>query len=83
MFYAYFLNSKEIFVRSSDQSTRDLVRTINGAGWDYSKTRHPYFEIERPKGPYYCIYNRRHMAVCFDDHSTEEGYWRLRYQVAV
>ena len=57
MFYAYFLNSKEIFMRSSDQSTRDLVRTINGAGWDYSKTRHPYFEIERPKGAQKWFYN--------------------------
>jgi len=54
-----------------------------GAGWDYSKTRHPYFEIERPKGPHYCIYNRRHMACCFDDHSTEDGYWRLRQKAAV
>ena len=39
--------------------------------------------IERPKGPHYCVYNRRHMAVCFDDHSTEDGYWRLRQQAAV
>ncbi len=70
-------------MRSSDGKTRDLVTTMPGAGWDYSKTRHPYFEIERPKGPHYCIYNRRHMACCFDDHSTEDGYWRLRQQAAV
>ncbi|MEP1442024.1 MAG: aminomethyltransferase family protein [Hyphomicrobiales bacterium] len=70
-------------MRSSDGKTRDLVTSQPGAGWDYSKTRHPYFEIERPKGPHYCIYNRRHMAVCFDDHSTQEGYWRLRQKAAV
>ena len=70
-------------MRSSDRTTRDLIKTTNGAGWDYSQTRHPYFEIERSKGPHYCLYNRRHMAVCFDDHSTEEGYWWLRRQVAV
>ena len=70
-------------MRSSDGKTRDLVTTMPGAGWDYSKTRHPYFNIERPKGPHYCIYNRRHMACCFDDHSTEDGYWRLRQQAAV
>ena len=70
-------------MRSSDGKTRDLVTTMPGAGWDYSKTRHPYFEIERPKGPHYCIYNRRHMACCFDDHSTEDGYWLLRQRAAV
>ena len=70
-------------MRSSDGRTRDLVTTMPGAGWDYSKTRHPYFEIERPKGPHYCIYNRRHMACCFDDHSTEDGYWLLRQKAAV
>ncbi|MGI9351452.1 MAG: aminomethyltransferase family protein [Rhizobiaceae bacterium] len=70
-------------MRSSDGKTRDLVTTMPGAGWDYSKTRHPYFEIERPKGPHYCIYNRRHMVCCFDDHSTEDGYWQLRQQAAV
>ena len=70
-------------MRSSDGETRDLVTSQPGAGWDYSKTRHPYFEIERPKGPHYCIYNRRHMAVCFDDHPTEDGYWRLRQKAAV
>ncbi len=70
-------------MRSSDGETRDLVTTMPGAGWDYSQTRHPYHHIERPKGPHYCVYNRRHMAVCFDDHSTEDGYWRLRQQAAV
>lgn len=70
-------------MRSSDGKSRDLVTTMPGAGWDYSQTRHPYFEVERPKGPHYCIYNRRQMAVCFDDHSTEEGYWRLRQKAAV
>ena len=70
-------------MRCSDGKTRDLVTTQEGAGWDYAQTRHPYFEIERPMGPHYCLYNRRHMAVCFDDHSTEDGYWRLRQQAAV
>ncbi|KNG92498.1 hypothetical protein ATO11_17160 [Pseudaestuariivita atlantica] len=46
-------------------------------------TRHPYHRIEAPKGPHYCVYNRRHMAVCFDDHSTEDGYWLLRQKAAV
>ena len=70
-------------MRSSDGKTRNLVTSMPGAGWDYSLTRHPYHEIERPKGPHYCVYNRRHMACCFDDHSTEDGYWRLRQQAAV
>ena len=70
-------------MRSGDGKTRDLVTTMPGSGWDYAQTRHPYFEIERPKGPHYCVYNRRHMACCFDDHSTEDGYWRLRQKVAV
>ncbi len=70
-------------MRSSDGKTRDLVTTIPGAGWDYAQTRHPYHQIERPKGPHYCVYNRRHMACCFDDHSTEDGYWRLRRKAAV
>ncbi|NNF79673.1 MAG: aminomethyl transferase family protein, partial [Rhizobiales bacterium] len=52
-------------------------------GWDYALNRHPYHEIERPKGPHYCVYNRRHMACCFDDHSTEDGYWLLRQKAAV
>lgn len=70
-------------MRSSDGTMRDLVTSMPGAGWDYAQTRHPYHFIERPKGPHYCIYNRRHMAVCFDDHTTEDGYWRLRQQAAV
>ena len=59
-----------------------MVSDLPGAGWDYSITRHPYHEHERPKGAHYCVYNRRLMAVCFDDHSTEDGYWRLRQQAA-
>lgn len=70
-------------MRSSDGNTRDLLTSMSGAGWDYGLNRHPYHEIERPKGPHYCVYNRRHMACCFDDHTTEEGYWRLRQQAAV
>ncbi|MEM7214031.1 MAG: aminomethyltransferase family protein [Pseudomonadota bacterium] len=70
-------------MRSSDGKMRDLVTSQPGAGWDYSQTRHPYHFIERPKGPHYCVYNRRHMAVCFDDHSTEDGYWLLRQKAAV
>lgn len=70
-------------MRSSDGKTRDLVTTMPGAGWDYAQTRHPYHMIERPKGPHYCVYNRRHMACCFDDHSTEDGYWLLRQKAAV
>lgn len=68
---------------SSDGKTRDLVSTIPGAGWDFSLSRHPYHEIERPLGPHYCVYNRRLMAVCFDSKSTEDGYWRLRQKAAV
>ena len=68
---------------SSDGKTRDLVSTIPGAGWDYSLSRHPYHEIERPLGPHYCVYNRRLMACCFDQRDTEDGYWLLRQKVAV
>ncbi len=68
---------------SSDGNTRDLVTTMPGAGWDYSLSRHPYHEIERPKGPHYCVYNRREMACCFDDHTTEDGYWLLRQKAAL
>ncbi|MEM6310772.1 MAG: aminomethyltransferase family protein [Pseudomonadota bacterium] len=70
-------------MRSSDGTTRSVVKDIPGAGWDYSLTRHPYHEYERPKGAHYCVYNRRLMAVCFDDHTTEEGYWKLRREAAV
>ncbi len=68
---------------SSDGNTRDLVSSLAGAGWDYSLYRHPYHEIERPLGPHYCVYNRRLMACCFDQLSTEHGYWLLRQKVAV
>lgn len=68
---------------SSDGKTRDLVSSINGSGWDFSLSRHPYHEIERPFGPHYCVYNRRLMACCFDKLDTIEGYWRLRQKAAV
>ena len=68
---------------SSDGKTRDLVSTIPGAGWDFSLSRHPYHEIERPLGPHYCVYNRRLMACCFDKLLTEDGYWLLRQKAAV
>ena len=66
-------------MRSSDAKTRDLVTTRPGQGWDYGQTRHPYHMIERPKGPHYCLYNRRHMAVCFDDdlHRHHRGRRRM------
>ena len=70
-------------MRCSDGKTRDLITTQNGAGWDYSQTRHPYFEIERPLKPHYCLYNRRHMAVLFDAQSVEDGYWLLRQKAGV
>ncbi|MHC8509570.1 MAG: aminomethyltransferase family protein [Rhodospirillales bacterium] len=70
-------------MRCSDGEMRDLVVSTPGAGWDYAQTRHPYHMIERPKGPRYCVYNRRQMAVCFEDHSTEDGYWLLRRKAAV
>ena len=68
---------------SSDGKTRDLVSSIPGSGWDFSLSRHPYHEIERPFGPHYCVYNRRLMACCFDKLSTEDGYWKLRQEAAV
>lgn len=70
-------------MNSSDGKTRDLVSSIPGAGWDYSLSRHPYHEIERPMGPRYCVYNRRHMACCFDTKSTEDSYWLLRQKAAL
>jgi aminomethyltransferase len=70
-------------MRSSDGKTRDLVSSLPGAGWDYAMTRHPYHEIERPLNPHYCVYNRRHMACCFDKLSTEDGYWLLRQKAAL
>lgn len=77
------LPNKDLSMPSSDGKTRDLVSTIPGQGWDFGLSRHPYHEIERPMGPHYCVYNRRLMACCFDDHSTEEGYWLLRQKAAL
>ena len=74
---------KANIVRSSDGITRDLVVTVPGSGWDYSQTRHPYHLHERPKGPHYCIYNRRQMAVRFDDGCVEDEYWLLRQRAAL
>jgi aminomethyltransferase len=70
-------------MNSSDGATRDLVSSIPGAGWDYSLSRHPYHNIERPLGPHYCVYNRRLMACCFDSQSTEDAYWLLRRKAAL
>ncbi len=70
-------------MNSSDGKTRDLVSSIPGAGWDYSLSRHPYHEIERPLGPHYCVYNRRLMACCFDATSLEDEYWLLRQKAAL
>ena len=75
--------AEEHVMASSDGKTRDLVSTLPGAGWDFSLHRHPYHEVERPLGPHYCVYNRRLMACCFDQRSTEEGYWLLRRKAAV
>ena len=68
---------------SGDGQTRDLVTTQPGAGWDFGLSRHPYHDIEAPFGPHYTVYNRRHMAVCFDKISTLDGYWRLKQKAAV
>ncbi len=69
---------------SGDGKKRDVVRAMDGAGWDFNMSRHPYYEIEAPLNPYYTIYNRRHMTLGFDNHiSTEEGYWLLRQKAAV
>ena len=70
-------------MRSGDGETRSIVTTVPGAGWDFSITRHPYFEHERPLGAQYCVYNRRLMAVRFDAQTVEEGYWKLRREAAV
>lgn len=70
-------------MRSSDGNTRSLVSDIEGQGWDYAITRHPYHEFERPLGPHYCVYNRRLMVVCFDKSNEAEEYWRLRRTVGV
>lgn len=68
---------------SGDGLTRDLVATIEGAGWDFGMSRHPYHHVEAPFGPHYTVYNRRHMACCFDQGSTTEDYWSLRRGVGV
>ncbi len=68
---------------SGDGKTRDIVTPIAGAGWDFNMSRHPYYDVEKPYGPHYTIYNRRHMAVCFDRISTEDGYWLLKQKAAV
>ncbi len=70
-------------MRSSDRDTRDLVTTRPGAGWDFSLTRHPFHDHEKPLGPHYCVYNRRLMVVCFDERPVEEGYWTLRQKVGL
>lgn len=72
-----------LMLGSGDGKTRDIVTPMAGAGWDFNMSRHPYYDIEAPYGPHYTIYNRRHMAVCFDQISTEDGYWRLRQKSAV
>jgi aminomethyltransferase len=60
-----------------------VVTDIEGAGWDYSITRHPYHEIERAIGGVsYCVYNRRLMTLQLGHESVEDGYWRLRQQAA-
>ena len=69
--------------RSGDGTTRDLVTTMPGAGWDFGIDRHPYFDHERPLGPHYCVYNRRLMACELDALPTEEGYWLLRTKAAL
>ncbi|MEM6481756.1 MAG: aminomethyltransferase family protein [Pseudomonadota bacterium] len=69
---------------SGDGKKRDVVRAIDGAGWDFNMSRHPYYAVEAPLQPFYTIYNRRHMTLGFDNHiSTEEGYWLLRQKAAV
>jgi len=70
-------------MQSSDGKTRSLVSDIPGSGWDFNFSRHRYHEIERPFGPHYTVYNRRLMACCFDEISTEDGYWLLRQHAAV
>lgn len=68
---------------SGDGKIRDIVTPMAGAGWDFNMSRHPYYDIEAPYGPHYTIYNRRHMAVCFDKISTTDGYWLLKQKAAV
>lgn len=69
---------------SGDGKKRDVVRAMDGAGWDFNMSRHPYYDIEAPLKPFYTVYNRRHMTLGFDNHiSTEDGYWLLRQKAAV
>ncbi len=68
---------------SGDGKTRSLVANVSGAGWDFNMSRHPYHGIEAPFGPHYTVYNRRFMAVCFDNIDTEDGYWLLKQKAAV
>jgi glycine cleavage system aminomethyltransferase T len=70
-------------MRSGDGTTRDLVSTTEGSGWDFGMSRHPYHAYEAPLGPRYTVYNRRHMACCFDASSTTDGYWKLRQSSGV
>lgn len=70
-------------MRSSDGETRDLVTSRPGAGWDFALTRHPYFAHERDLGPHYCVYNRRLMAVNFDQRDLAQGYWKYRREVGL
>jgi aminomethyltransferase len=70
-------------MRSSDGETRDLVTSRPGAGWDFALTRHPFHEHEKPLGPHYCVYNRRLMAVYFDERNPEDGYWTFRQNVGL
>ena len=60
------------------KTKRPTVSFIAGQGWDYGLIEHPFVEEEIKKGARYCVYNRRLMAVSFEDISLEEGYWKLR-----
>lgn len=70
-------------MRSSDGETRDLVTSRPGAGWDFALARHPFHEHEKRLGPHYCVYNRRLMAVYFDERNPEDGYWTFRQNVGL
>ena len=64
-------------------NNRILVSSFPGQGWDFGLIRHPFHEEERQRGAKYCVYNRRLMAVCFDDSTTEQEYWLLCRGVGV
>jgi len=68
---------------SGDGRTRDLIAPIEGSGWDFNMSRHPYHHIEAPLKPRYTVYNRRFMCCRFDETSTIDGYWKLRRSVGV